>query len=375
MDDTLVAFDGHLRAGRIDRATALLSHMAERSRDDIDVRVAACRLVAAKGGLREAIEELEVVVTEAPRHADAMAYLAGLVARAGDAGRALMLARRATERGARVPEAMVLLADDAIRAEQFEEALSLYSNALSLDDCIAPAWFGKGRAHLALNELVLAEESFVQGVTRDPTDVESWVTLVALELEAGAVDVARENLVLAMRAHPGAHRLKELHERVVAESDPVDAGIARVRDAIYRGDIERARDVLDVLVDQNAGDPRVAVADAEIVLATEAKERIPELVHALMRLSRSTPMFWPGKAVLGRLLMREGPMFNLPLAVAQCEDAWRTSGEHPHAGLALVEAWAASGKRAYARALCTKIAALEGFEAERAKAILEGRVG
>jgi hypothetical protein len=110
------------------------------------------------------------------------------------------------------------------------------------------------------------------------------------------------------------------------------------------------------------------------VLAAEERARIPELVHDLMRLTRATPMFWPAKTALGRLLMREGPMFNLNLAVMQCEDAWRTSGEHPHAGLALVEAWAASGKRAYARALCTRIAATDGLEGARAKAILEGRV-
>jgi hypothetical protein len=147
-----------------------------------------------------------------------------------------------------------------------------------------------------------------------------------------------------------------------------------VRDALYRGEIERARDVLDMLVDQHADDARVLVPDAEIALSSDDRERIPELVHGLMRLARSTPMLWQAKAALGRLLMREGPMFNLSLAVVQCEDAWRTSGEHPHAGLALVEAWAASGKRAYARALCTRIALLDGLEGARAKAILEGRV-
>jgi tetratricopeptide (TPR) repeat protein len=374
MDDSLLAFDGHLRAGRVDRAKTLLAHLLERSRDDVEVRVATCRLDAAFGNLARAIEGLEVIVTEEPRHASAMGHLAGLVARAGDQGRALMLARRATERGARVPEAMLLLADDALRAEQPEEALSLFSTALSIDDGLSIAWFGKGQAHIALDEIARAEEAYVQGVTREPSNVDAWVTLIELELAAAAVDIARENLALALRTHPGDGRLTKLQARLAADLDPVEGALVRVRDAIYDGDIEAARDMLDVLVDKHGDDPRIVVPDAEIVLATDSRERIPELVHSLMRTARATPMFWPAKAALGRLLMREGPMFNLPLAVVQCEDAWRTSGEHPHAGLALVEAWAASGKRAYARALCTRIAATEGREGARAKAILEGRV-
>jgi tetratricopeptide (TPR) repeat protein len=210
MEDSLLAFDGHLRAGRLDQAKTLLAHVTERAKRDVDVRIAVCRFDAATGQLARGIEGLEVIVTEEPRHAEAMAYLAGLVARAGDHGRALMLARRANERGARVPEAMVLLADDAMRAEQFEEALALWSTALSIDDGIADAWFGKGRAHLALGERMLAEEAYVQGVTREPANVDAWVTLVELEIEASAVDIARENLALALRAHPGERRLVEI---------------------------------------------------------------------------------------------------------------------------------------------------------------------
>lgn len=58
------------------------------------------------------------------------------------------------------------------------------------------------------------------------------------------------------------------------------------------------------------------------------------------------------------------------MGLAQCEEAWRTSGEHPRAGLFLFEAYAAAGKRAHALALGQKLAQGESAEAALVRALL-----
>ena len=154
----------------------------------------------------------------------------------------------------------------------------------------------------------------------------------------------------------------------------MSAGYLRIRDALYEQDLEAAYGILDELVEGAPEDPRLAVAKAELCLATEALAEIPTLVHELQRLIRTDAMAWEPRCVLGRLLLRESPLQNTRVALAHSEEAFRISGENPHAGIGLVEAWAATKKTAYARALLARLVEGTGPEALRAQAILDGRL-
>ncbi len=89
-----------------------------------------------------------------------------------------------------------------------------------------------------------------------------------------------------------------------------------------------------------------------------------------MRYVRRDPMSWEHKSALARVLLRTSVLQNPRLSAHYAEEAWKTSGEHPRAGMGLIEAWATVGKFAFARALCERLAAGEGPEAMAAAALL-----
>jgi hypothetical protein len=70
-------------------------------------------------------------------------------------------------------------------------------------------------------------------------------------------------------------------------------------------------------------------------------------------------------------MMRPGPLQNLRAGVAHCEEAWRTSGEHPRAGLFLFEGYAMLGKRPFAVALGKRIATGDSIEAGLVRGLLK----
>jgi hypothetical protein len=70
-------------------------------------------------------------------------------------------------------------------------------------------------------------------------------------------------------------------------------------------------------------------------------------------------------------MLRAGPLQNLRAGVAHCEEAFRTSGEHPRAGLFLFEAYAMMGKRPFAIALGKRIAGGDAIEAGLVRQLLK----
>ncbi len=194
-----------------------------------------------------------------------------------------------------------------------------------------------------------------------------------MERDAGAVDAARENLVLALRNHPGHARLLEIKADFDQDRpiDEVDEALLDVRRRIRENDFAGAQGVVTRLISGARDDPRTLLARSEIIVASDDGD-IPTLVHDLMRVVRRDPMNWEYKTALGRVLLRTSVLQNPRLAVHYCEDAWRASGEHPRACLGLIEAWATMGKLAFARALCERIAGGVGPEADAARTLLYG---
>ena len=365
--------EDHLRAGRLQPAEAMARHRVDADRDDVGAKVALARIAFLRGATDDGIVQLERVLQKSPREAEALAHLAVMLDKKGDRTRALALAQRAVALGARVPVCDVLLADDARERGAHDEAQRFYERALQSDPKLALAWFGRGKVMHQQGELADAEDALARAVELAPLLLDAWVQLVTVEREGGALDAATDNLALALQSHPGHPTLLALKafddKRKADSQDGIDRGLIDVRRLICEGNLDEALRLLDTLVDKAPGDPRFLVVDAEVAAITGQGD-IPTLIHALQRQVRDRPTSWEPRAALGRLLLRAGTMQNLRQGLAHCEEAWRTSGEHPRATLFLFEAYIAHGKNRYARALAERLAQLDVPESGLVKSLL-----
>jgi tetratricopeptide (TPR) repeat protein len=357
--------EDHLQNGRLDPAEAMARHMLEANNEDALAHVAWARISAARGNLDDGIKRLERLLAGNPKQPDALAWLAVLWNDKGDQERALLLARRAASLGAKVAANDVMLGDDALQRGVLDEAQRYYDRAVQTHAKLAAGWIGRGRVMRATGQLADAEDAFARAVEVAPLKVEAWVNLIEVEIEGGADDAAADNLALALKAHPGHPELlalKRREEEKKGQNDPVEAALAEIRKQIYEGDTEGALRGLYAVIDAHPGDPRTYIVEAEIA-AVSGQGDVPQLINTLTRMVRDRPTAWEPRAALGRLMLRPGPMQNVRFGLAHLEEAWRTSGEHPRAGLFLFEAYAVVDKRALALALGQHLAKAEGAEA------------
>lgn len=370
--DKYELLEDHLLAGRFDHAEALAQLILSKKPRDMVAQVAMARLWAAYGELDRAESSLASLLAENPNAALPNAYFAVLLELRGEREKARRAAARALSLGAEVPPCTVLIADQHLEEGQMEEALALYDQALMRAPALSSAWIGRGRVLAFRGALADAEDAYIQAVQNGPQRVEAWVELIALERDAGAIEAADENLAIALRTHPGHPDLLALASHEIDEDDHFEQMRAQMRRLLLRGDMAGALTQFEALMEAAPEDPRVLWAEAEIAVGT-GRGDTAELVHELTRVTREQPNAWEPKVLLGRLLLCNGPLLNPRMAAALCEDGFRLSGEHPYAGLALVEAWAAIGKRSFALALCQKLADGDRDEARRAQDILAGR--
>jgi tetratricopeptide (TPR) repeat protein len=373
MQGTYTVIEEHLTAGRLDPAEAMARHVLDQNADDPVALVALARVSAVRGNADDGIKRLEKLLAQDPKQPEALAYLAVLWNDKGDSERALLLARRAVGLGARVAQNDAMLGDDALLRGDLDEALRFFDRSVAQNAKLAVAWLGRGRVLRAQAQLADAEDAFARAVELAPLKVEAWVNLVEVEIDGGADDAAEDNLALALRAHPGNPELLAIKAREEQKKkrgdDPVEIALLTIRHQIYSGEIDAAQRGLWTLIDQFPGDSRTYVAEAELS-AINGQGDIPQLINTLTRMVRDRPTQWQPRAALGRLMLRNGPMQNLRMGLAHAEEAWRTSGEHPRAGLFLFEAYAVFGKRAHALALGQRLSLTEGPEAALVRQLL-----
>jgi len=367
-----VLVEQHLSAGRLDQAESIARHALGKNPNDVEAEVTLARVDAERGFIGRAKKHLEELRKKFPAEASPMAFLAHYEAEDGHTDRARALAFQCSAMGGQVPVADVILGDNALEDGNLEEALELFHRALHNNQECAGAWYGRGRVMLAHDELAEAEDALANAVQFGPKMIDAWIDLVVLERDAGAFDAAEDNLAMALKLHPGHDRLVPLKATLEAirDQDPLNGVVNEVREAVREGDIDVASKRVSFLEAQHYDDPRTLLARAEFALAIDGGDILP-VIHDLNRFVREEPARWEHKCALGRLLIRTSPLQNPRMAVAHCEEAWQISGEHPRAGIGLVEAWAGSGKPVFARALCKKLADGEGWEAEFAASLLE----
>ena len=362
----------HLQAGRLDPAEAMARHMLEQSPGDATAHTAYARISAARGVVDDGILRLERLLAANPRLPDALAWLAVFWRQKGDQERALLLARRAAALGSKVANADVMLGEEALDKGDVDEASAFYERAIGHGPRYSRGYLGRGRVFQSRGDLADAEEAFAKAVELDPRDLECWLALIDVEIEGGADDAADDNIALALKQHPGHPGLltrKKAQSDKKVENDPIERGLGPVRQALYVGDGNSAIRLLDELASEYPDDVRYLIVEAEIASVTGQGD-IAFLVNELQRLTRERATAWEPRAALGRLLLRNGPLQNLRVGVAQCEEAWRTSGEHPRAGLFLFEAYSMLGKRPFAIALGKIIAKGDSIEAGLVKQLL-----
>ncbi len=362
----------HLQAGRLDPAEAMARHMLEGNGQDATAHTAYARISAARGLVDDGILRLERLLAGNPRLPDALAWLAVFWRQKGDQERALLLARRAASLGSKVAHADVMLGEEAFGKGDVDEASAFFERAIGHGPRHSRGWLGRGRVFWKRDELADAEEAFAKAVELDPRDLECWLALIDVEIEGGADDAADDNIALALRQHPGQPALvarKKSQGDKKVNNDPIERGLVPVRTALYAGDGAGALRLLDELANEHPNDIRYLIVEAEVAAVTGQGD-MAFLVNELQRLTRERATAWEPRAALGRLLLRNGPLQNIRVGVAQCEEAWRTSGEHPRAGLFLFEAYSMIGKRPFAIALGKIIAKGDGIEAGLVRQLL-----
>lgn len=269
-------------------------------------------------------------------------------------------------------KASLEFAQRALQEGALDRAFEHFSAASETEPKNIEAMIGKARILAQWGRLGDAEDLYIQGVEESPQQVQIWIELVQLEFEGGADEVARENLAAALRLHPGHPELLRLHHQQTAEleDNPAQELLDEIRAALFTQKLASANLLLAEMENISPDDPLLAVASAEIYLAG-GNGRSSEHIHRLTKLTREDNNHWQALATLGRLFARKGPMRNPRMAAALCEDAWRISGEHPQAGLAVVEAWSAVGRNVHAHAMCKRLSQGQGLTAEVAKRWLE----
>jgi tetratricopeptide (TPR) repeat protein len=369
---TYDVLEEHLQAGRLDPAEAMARHLLDADANDAIAHVAYARISSARGNVDDGVLRLERLLAGNPRQPDALAWLAVFWLKKGDTDRALLLARRAASLGSRVGEADVMLGDDAWGRGDLDEAMTYYERAITNLPRGARGWFGRGRVFWKRGDLADAEEAFAKAVELAPRDLDAWLHLIDVEIEGGADDAADDNIALALKQHPGHATLLErkgAQAEKKVNNDPLEQGLVHVRSALYDGDGVLAVNRLDELASQYPDDIRYLIVEGEIAAVTGQGD-IAFLVNELNRVIRERTSWWEPRAALGRLLLRNGPLQNVRTGVAHCEEAWRTSGEHPRAGLFLFEAYSIVGKRPFAIALGKRIAGGESIEAGLVRQLL-----
>ena len=372
MSETHLLLEQHLEAGRLDQAESIVNLLLSHDPEDLRAQVAQVRLEASLGEFDDAAVRLLDLVERYPEEPEPLAYLAIFMERDGEHERARRTAEKALELGAEVASLFTLMGQ-YVAADGFpDQAYLFFERALGLSEQQSGAWLGRARILRDRGELADAEEAYIQAVEHGPQRVEAWVELIDLEAGAGATDAAQENLALALRTHPGHPDLIAIQRQGQdTDGDPASQLLSTLRDALLGQDVNNAGNALVTLRESFPEEAQRYVGEAEYVIASEQGDPVP-LVHILTRLSREKPNDWEIKTTLGRLMLRPSPLQNPRAAASHCEDAWRMSGEHPYAGLGLVEAWAATGKTAFASALCKRLAETEGPISLVARAILAG---
>jgi tetratricopeptide (TPR) repeat protein len=99
-------------------------------------------------------------------------------------------------------------------AEEYEEAVKAYDEALAIDNFIFEIWFNKGAALYALRDFEAARECYEEALEINPDDAEAWNNLGNCHSRLADGEAAIEAYNKA-----NAHFIEEQDERAIAYAE------------------------------------------------------------------------------------------------------------------------------------------------------------
>lgn len=352
--------DGHLAAGRADQAEAVARHMLDRHPRSELSHVALARVLEARGHGAEAMAHLRQTLAVAPELSQVRAWLAWLLWAHGHAHNAVQMAQMAVRAGTEVPEAFHVLAYHALQTQDPPAAASALATALALDPRHARTWSALGALHAQRGAHSEACQALENAVAVLPADSGLWVELLQHRLKEGIPQAAQDSVIRAVSAcGRNAAVLAAVHEirqMSTATQAPLAARVSAVRDALCLGQ----RDEALALLEGGRAPARPSRAWRFVRReydVTEPGARPQEMLVDYTRLSREYPESWEPRYLLALLLLRPSSVHNPAQALAHAEEAWRMSGGHPAAGLAMVRACQLTRRAALAHAVAQQVRA------------------
>lgn len=327
-----------------------LGHVAAAAAEDGDVGNAAGNYLAGRaaldaGDLRSAAEDFEAALAASPDNADLRRQVFELQFASGEFERALATARQLDQSGGASDEAVLLLALDATRRGQHQDAVALFER-LGMANIAGPvqplllAWARfAGGAHAAATAELAAPDAnsglqrlrtfhlaAMLGLDGKPQDGLAALNAAFPDLVDAPARVMRGGLALQLAAGDRAAADQILAR--LREAAPDDPEVARLASAVAAGDLELAavRDPTtgmgDALIsiaeaffeqDRNAEAMTLARAatfvtpdDAEswllVARVALAQENPAEALQALDRVPEDSPVSWTAGLMRARAM-------------------------------------------------------------------------
>lgn len=156
------ALEDFTQALSLDGAYALAYYERARLRRDLNL-------------LDEALNDVDLAITFQPQIGEYYALRGAILLLQDNYEEAAAAFEQALQRGVERPEAYVGLAEAYFELGNLDGTIRQSNNALAMDQSLTRAWYLRGKAYLAQNELGSALEDFSQGLDRDPQDVDLLV--------------------------------------------------------------------------------------------------------------------------------------------------------------------------------------------------------
>lgn len=119
-----------------------------------------------------------------------------------------------------------------LAAEQYDEALDAFEEAIDIDEGHADAWEGKSRCHFNLEDLEGAKRANHRALKLEPKNPKAWVVRGAVAYHDGDPLRAQEAMDHALQLCPARARGWFYKGVLLAEQGDIDAAIAAIEQAI-----------------------------------------------------------------------------------------------------------------------------------------------
>jgi len=174
-------------------------------KDSYVADVERARLLIARGGLDEAIRQLEVAVSHRPNEAYLLNMLGEAYTKKGNFPKAEQEYRRVTELKPNDPVGWTGLAQTLGLETKFADSAAAWVKAaeLSKKNAAAAPWFAAGQTYAVIDKQEEAIKAYQKALALSPNAVEVWAAMGFAQLKAGQNQQAVTSLEKAVKLQPG----------------------------------------------------------------------------------------------------------------------------------------------------------------------------